>query len=290
MLLSCDAQKPSPSKIAKRWGFCYNLDKPSKVYELPEELREISGLSMNLKTGELWAIQDEHAKVFQLQINDDKVKMSVVNFGEKGDYEGIANVEDDLVVVKSDGQLQRIKNLGSHEQKVIEIPTPLYIDNDVEGLCYDNHAQQLWLVCKEKAEIKNFDSDTDLKHKKAVYAFSLNQIRLESSPKILLDVSEVKDFVKKYYDIKDISIKPSAIEIHPLTKQIFMIASVGNLLLVFHQNGDFYYAVPLSQKDFPQPEGITFDKHGNMFVSNEGKKGKANLMLFKIVKEEDVLE
>jgi uncharacterized protein YjiK len=289
--LSCELQKPSPSKIAKQWGFNYNLDKPSEEFELPSDLKEISGLSMNLKTGELWAIQDEQAKVFKLQTTNNKsIGMVIINFGEKGDYEGIANIEEDLFVVKSNGQLQRIKNVGTETQEVFDISTPLNASNDVEGLCYDADNQELWLVCKEDAEIKDFGNLNDLKHKKAIYAYQLNQNRFEPNPKMLLDVSEVNEFVKKHYDIKDISIKPSGIEIHPITKQIFMIASVGNLLLVFHQNGEFHYAVPLSPKEFPQPEGITFDKHGNLYISNEGKKGKGNLLFFKSLKDEDVLE
>ena len=31
---------------------------------------------------------------------------------------------------------------------------------------------------------------------------------------------------------------------------------------------------------FKQPEGLAFDRRGNMYISNEGGKGDANVLLF----------
>ena len=37
----------------------------------------------------------------------------------------------------------------------------------------------------------------------------------------------------------------------------------------------------LEEKYFIQPEGICIDAYGNMYISNEGRNGKGNILLFK---------
>ncbi len=40
----------------------------------------------------------------------------------------------------------------------------------------------------------------------------------------------------------------------------------------------------LDKKTFRQPEGICFDPEGNLFISNEGQGGKANILIFKYLR------
>ena len=41
--------------------------------------------------------------------------------------------------------------------------------------------------------------------------------------------------------------------------------------------------VELDKRIFNQPEGICFSENGDMFISNEGKNGKANILRFKTI-------
>ena len=34
---------------------------------------------------------------------------------------------------------------------------------------------------------------------------------------------------------------------------------------------------------FKQPEGIAFDSTGNLFITNEGRRGKGNILEFKLI-------
>ena len=73
---------------------------------------------------------------------------------------------------------------------------------------------------------------------------------------------------------------PSGIAIHPDTKDVFLISSVGKLLVVLNKNGKIIDMAPLKRSLFRQPEGITFDKEGNMFISSEGRGKKGYILKF----------
>ena len=57
---------------------------------------------------------------------------------------------------------------------------------------------------------------------------------------------------------------------------------MNNFLTVLTSNGTFVEVIPLSGGEFTQPEGLAFNSKGEMFISNEGKKNKGNIVKVKI--------
>ena len=80
---------------------------------------------------------------------------------------------------------------------------------------------------------------------------------------------------------KDVDFKPSGIAIHPMTGQIYMISSVGKLLVVLNKNRDLSAKYALDKDVFKQPEGICFSPDGDLYISNEGRGKSANILHFK---------
>src|SRR5688572_24285760 len=78
----------------------YDLDKPEK-FIMPDALLEISGITFN--NDSLYAVQDEEGKLFYLQTGDKKTGSS--KFGKKGDYEDLAIVNGQVIILRSDGTL-----------------------------------------------------------------------------------------------------------------------------------------------------------------------------------------
>jgi uncharacterized protein YjiK len=74
--------------------------------------------------------------------------------------------------------------------------------------------------------------------------------------------------------------KPSAAAIQPKTNKLYIIASVGKLLLECDINGKIEKAYRINPSQFPQPEGITFAPNGDMYISNEGLNGRATILKF----------
>jgi hypothetical protein len=60
-----------------------------------------------------------------------------------------------------------------------------------------------------------------------------------------------------------------------------VIGTVGKLLLVFSSAGELKNIQRLDGKYFIQPEGICISDNGNIYISNEGRIGKGNILLFK---------
>lgn len=266
--------------------FPYDLKKPSEKFKLPDVLVEISGIDVFGKS-KLVCVQDEKGKVYVFDIKKGELKDDI-DFGSKGDYEGVANVNDTIWVLSSDGNLHRITQFKTKNQKTEEYKTPLNKDNDTEGLCYDAMNRRLLIACKDKP-------GASMKGMRSVYAFDLKTNTIATNPVYLVKIDAIKQWLlqndkqkfmtnelRSLLDPKkgDVTFQPSEIHIHPLTQQIYLLSSVGKLLLVLNRDNSIQYVTNLDPDIFKQPEGITFLKDGTMYISDEGRDGKGNILKF----------
>ena len=92
----------------------------------------------------------------------------------------------------------------------------------------------------------------------------------------------VQSIAEKIGDEK-IKLKPSAAAINPLTKDVWILASVNHLIIVTDRKGNTKEVYTLDPVIFNQPEGITFTPWGDLLISNEAgdKYGTATLLIFK---------
>ncbi len=129
---------------------------------------------------------------------------------------------------------------------------------------------------------------------KAIYTFNLETKLLELKPFLLIAMDTIKFYknyntmtqlgveLLAYFDSSkgDLSFQPSGIAIHPKTGNIYVLGSVGNLLLVFSREGEMLAIIDLKSKVHPQPEGICFDPDGTLYISNEGDEGEGTILKF----------
>lgn len=251
----------------------YNLADYNEIYPLPGRLQEISGLAY-WKDDLLLCVQDEKGNVYVF----DKVKKEIVqeiDFGKKGDYEGITCNKNTVYVVRSDGNLYSFEM--QIEPDVRKRKLPFTKSNDVEGLCMGHNQNELYIACKGSPEI----SDKKLKGR-AVYQFDLDREKLRSRPYIHLTTEVFTEALEKA-GLKPTNHMPfmsSGIAIHPITEDVFLISSVGRLLVVLNKKGDIKSMAPLKRSIFIQPEGICFDASGNLFIASEGKGRKGYILKF----------
>jgi DNA-binding beta-propeller fold protein YncE len=78
---------------------------------------------------------------------------------------------------------------------------------------------------------------------------------------------------------------PSALAVQPQTRHLYILSSVGKILMVIDQSGRILHIEKLKKKVHPQPEGICFDPAGNLYISNEGKKGRATIQRFNFLNQ-----
>ena len=89
----------------------------------------------------------------------------------------------------------------------------------------------------------------------------------------LLEKDRVLNLASKYkLPKKDFPFAPSGIAIHPISKNIYIIASKGKTLCVFSPKGDILHLQNLDAEIYTQPEGIMFFENGDMMIASEGEE------------------
>lgn len=264
----------------------YSLDKPDKVAELPAVLREISGITL-IDSATIACIQDENGILFLYDIRQNKITEQYP-FYENGDYEGICVAGSSIFVLRSDGALYEITDYRSGNSKVIPFPTTIE-GSDNEGLCYDKRHNRLLIARKNKlAKGKAF------KNKRVIYEFDLHSKLLKTDPVFEFDVDSIKKIASRENlelpvknKRKDKSAEPrirfasSEIAIHPITHQLFLLSSADHLLFIIDEKGKIAHIEKLNPDIFKQPEGMAFQKNGDMLITNEGRDKNSTLLQFK---------
>ena len=233
----------------------------TKTWQLPDALEEISGIAF-LDSNTVACIQDEDGVIFLYNLETSKIEKEI-EFSGGGDYEGIAVSGNTAFVVESDGTLHKIENFLS-DPKISEYETRLTEKEDVEGLCFDTCKNQLLLAIKEK--------DPESETHKGVYAVDPQTMQMKDESVFRLNLSSpVFEEVEAGQDYK--RFQPSEINIHPESGEIFMVEGTNPKLLILNSNKKAKELHFLNRSDFPQPEGLSFDPSGNLYISNEGKPG-----------------
>lgn len=223
----------------------YSFSDPARIFVMPAQLQEISGISIR-NENELFCVEDEHGKIYTYNTVSDKMTDSR-EFAGAGDFEDIAQIKDVSYVLRSDGMIFKVA--GS---EISELASGLSPKDNAEGLCADTRNKRLLIASKAKSTI---------------YAFDPEHKRLE-----------------ELWTIDEKKFAPSALAIHPLTAEVYVLSSAGKELIILTSEGKIKQSHKLPGKHFKQPEGMAFAPNGDLYISNEGKGGNGNILLFRYQK------
>ncbi|RMG78114.1 MAG: hypothetical protein D6714_18690 [Bacteroidetes bacterium] len=288
-LSQCDAPADSTQTTNQPTpeAFGYDLEKPDRAFKLSGKLREISGLGLTSDGRFLLANNDEEGKIFFLDKQSGEIDHHI-KFHKSGDYEGIEMVGDTIFIVKSTGTLYAFPARGQSEKDTRTIQNHLSGENDVEGLGYDPANRRLLLACKGDP-----GKGAQLRRKRAIYAFDLRTWQLSDAPVFTIDRDAIRQFAQTHSNRLEkfleafapesaaAAFAPSGVAVHPETGEIYVLASVGKLLVVLTPEGDLRHIQPLDKDRFPQPEGICFEPDGTLWISSEGRHKNARLYAFR---------
>ncbi len=273
-------------EVSSDYQFPYAITEAIDEYELKGELQEISGLTY-YNSHSLLCVNDEKGTVYKYSLKKKEITKRY-KFDKGGDYEGLEMVGDEVYVLRSDGTLFIIDKLDkkiSSEKKA----SWLAARNNTEGLGYDAKSNSLLIACKGAPGKGN-----TYKGQRAVYKYSLETNKLSESPTYLINQEKIRKILRfnrfSNFSVKfleninpsegDATFQPSAVAVHPITNNLYVLASVGKLLIVLSPEGEILALVKLQRKDFRQPEGICFSPDGTMFISNEGRGQAATIYKF----------
>lgn len=236
-------KKESTVNIIKRW-------------ELPGVLREISGIA-SIDEKRIACIQDEKGAIFIYNLEKSEIEREIPFHG-RGDFEGIALVDEVVYALRSDGIIFKVDDIGNDKPNISTFSMGFKNSQDAEGLCYDKANDRLLVAGK--------GPDPNFKSKKGIYAYDLKTSKVDKNPAYLIDLKDDKLDPKKKKINK--TLNPSEILINPETDEI-MISDRDGRLVFMNRNSEILRVVELPDSDFKAVEGMCFDDDGNLYISNE---------------------
>ena len=276
LLASCEVASETYQQSLS--NFPYDLKNPDLKVKLDKDLTETSALSLSPNEELLLTLNDEEGKLFYIRKKDGKIEKEV-DFGKKGDYEGVELVNGLIYIIESKGDIHEI-GIEEEEKKSDELyKTFLKTEDDIEGLGYDAEQNQLLLACKSCR--KRYDDE------RVIYGFDLATKELKEKPVRRIHKDSMRQFLRQHTNINSMihkmlakSFAPSAIAIHPITRDWYVLSSVGKMLVVLDTNGSIKYIEKLSPKLVKQPEGLCFDTNGTLYMTSEGDGSKGRMLRY----------
>ncbi len=256
-------------------NYVYQLDSAETRFDLPKKMEEISGMDY-LGDGVLLCVEDEEGILYYYDTDQQKI-IREINFKNSGDYEGVAHVGEEAYAIQSDGDLFCISLSGNDETEAKKISTPFKTHNDIEGISPGHKPGEFYIVCKGDPEVGG-----NKVRGRAIYRYTLENNSPGEIPLINFTSGEFREWLVAHHlqPRRHMPFKPSGIAIHPVSGDIFIIASVGKLLVVMNKEGKCKGMAWLKRGLLSQPEGICFDEEGNLFISSEGRGGTGYILKF----------
>jgi uncharacterized protein YjiK len=244
----------------------YNFTTPDEKLELGKQLHEISGMAYIPEKNVILAENDEKGDIFVVDYKNKKDNDGKIKFGGKGDYEDIVYTDTAVYMLVSTGSVVQVKTSdSSFTTKEFSLDEE---KNEFETMYLDADGHSLILLCKqcdhEKDEIR------------MAHRFDLRTNTFGTEPAYTINIADIRNLLN---DDKA-EFKPSAAGINPLNGKLYIVASVGKLLVIADKNGKVEQVFRLDPVLYNQPEGMTFAPNGDLYISNEGGEGIATILKF----------
>lgn len=250
----------------------YDFSRPEKLI-MEKPLKEISGICFLMDNDEsLLAVEDETGKIYQYRLAGGKLTKS--KFGKKGDYEDVAIVNNQTAsVLSSEGSIFMFAATDTGMEKIDSVKEFKNIlpPGEYEGLFGVDSI--LYALCKDCPQDKP---------SKEVSVFALGEVADKGfgvTNTYTVDVSGIQPGEGK----EKIKLHPSALARNPATNDWFVLSSTNKMLLQFDGQWKLKSFFNLDPSLFQQPEGMAFNSKGDLYISNEGDTGAANILIFRYV-------
>jgi len=235
-------------------------------WELPNNLREISGLALT-PDGRLLAHDDERAIIYQLDYADGAVvkRFALGDPPVEDDFEGIAATATHLYLVSSKGRVLEARAGGDGESVPYQSFELGVADTcEVEGATWVKSRNALAFVCKRLIG--------GPRRRTRILFWSL-ETRAPLEP---LEVNTRP--AAKFLDTR--RLRPSGIAWDEIHQRFVVVAAEERALVEIDTTGQIVYVARLPLLAHRQAEAIALDADGQLLLGDEGGRGKAKLSIY----------
>lgn len=261
LLFACTSGPKQKSPVQSPPG--YDFSSPETI-KLPMDLDEISGMVFSNTDGYIIALNDEQGRLYKVPLDGSR-DFPGYRFRKGGDYEDLCQAGTDLWALNSKGSVTRIRYALTDSMRADHFEFPLRGSYNFETLVYQPAAQRLLLLCKECPAYRSAAPG---------FTFDIAREAFDTVPVFPLDFSALKE---KDQPDSARPLKASAAAYHPVTGELYVLASVDHRLYIADSSGRVSRQYKLDKKVFKQPEGICFRANGDLYISNEARTGTANI-------------
>jgi uncharacterized protein YjiK len=261
---ACGGETPSPPP-ARGDGAAF------QQWKLPDRLREISGLALTADQ-RLLAVADEAAIVYEV---DYQAGQLVKSFAlgrpvQRGDFEGIAVLDDTVWLMTSDGDLYAAPEGENGEQVDFQrFETKIGKQCELEGLTAIASPPALALLCKDGRDRK----------KLRIHIWVPGE---GIAREIKLPEKEMEAAVDKKH------VRPSGLQVEPGSGDWIIVAARDQAVYRVASDGEFRGVIMrLGADRHRQAEGIAITDDGRLLIADEGGRGKARLAVYPAYDKEE---
>ncbi len=218
----------------------------------------------------MFAIKDEDGVFYKIYLNNNSVIKSW-RFDKKRDFEELVLHDSIFYVLISNGDIESIKfdDRDSIITTKSEFPDSSEVKNEFEAMYYDDSLQMLILICK--------NCDGDGSKMATAWGYNISTQTYTSVP-YSIDAPPIAEKL----GVEKIKLRPSGAAINPVTKELYILASLNNLIIITDRDGKLIDILKLDPAIYRQPEGIAFTPSGDLIITNEFfENNPANILYIK---------
>lgn len=242
----------------------YNVSEPI-VVKLDDQLTEISGITFDADAV-LYAHEDESGKIYTVTESGEIEFFSSIN--KNDDFEDIAVADGFFYLLKSNGTLftfPKKKDLAENEIREISNIVP---KGEYEGLAYKKEDQSLYMLTKKAKNKAKGPKQLE------IYRIPVKNSVVETMAEtISLDTGKIAEKA----GLSKLNFQPSALAFHAAEKQWYILSSINKMLVITDENWNVMDVAELDPNTYPQPEGMSFDPKGNLWIASEGNGGAGRI-------------
>ena len=254
------------------------------ILRLPQELREVSALE-RADERTVACLEDETGALYFVRI-DGPQPIERVPFGQRGDYEGLARVDDEWFVLRSGGTLLQLIQAKHRFHVAQEFPLAS-THTEFESLTFDTERRLLLTIAKDRSRAEG-DSAQD----RPVYAFDVDEYSWLAEPIAVLSRKMIRGTAhrleldlptrktKKGSTKVKFDFGPSAMAIDAQSGLAWIVSGPDRTVLAFDASWNLVGTRVLDAGEAPQPEGIIELAPDRLVVATESTGAGGRLLIF----------